>query len=50
MKLSRIMKRNNAVKRKAQILYWMSRDQRVSDNCALINAQKEAINFIIKND
>ncbi|MFW9829092.1 MAG: deoxyribodipyrimidine photo-lyase [Candidatus Thorarchaeota archaeon] len=32
-------------KKKGPILYWMSRDQRVNDNWALIYAQQEAIKY-----
>ncbi|MBL8014789.1 MAG: deoxyribodipyrimidine photo-lyase [Candidatus Doudnabacteria bacterium] len=41
---NRLRKLNNSPRTKGPIIYWMSRDQRVQDNWALIAAQEIAIN------
>lgn len=45
MNIKRVRELNNKVKQNGQVIYWMSRDQRVYDNWALIYAQKLAIGY-----
>lgn len=42
MNLSRVRKLNNKAIKKGPVIYWMSRDQRVRDNRALLYAQEKA--------
>ncbi len=43
MNTKRIRSLNDALEKKGPVLYWMSRDQRVSDNWALLYAQERAL-------
>ncbi|MFP4547253.1 MAG: deoxyribodipyrimidine photo-lyase [Fidelibacterota bacterium] len=44
---NRIRKINNASFQQGNVLYWMSRDQRVNDNWSLLTAQKIAANHFV---
>ena len=39
----RVRTLKDGTKRQGQVIYWMSRDQRVADNWALLSAQKFAL-------
>jgi deoxyribodipyrimidine photo-lyase len=43
MNLKRVRKLNNFGIKKGPIVYWMSRDQRLIDNWALIYAKEQSI-------